>query len=170
MSATRPELVKKSGTKSVLWDFFGLEQGRDGELIDDGSVICRSCRRRVIARSGNTSNLLAHLKANHPKIYSEAKESMSTKERPRPSTTTFDFKNSRYLVIPQYLYKKYHGTISVNTAHLYINYYNTSLLEMNMCRKAINSSYKKTIQSEFLICIGQIGSTMVSVCTIGNIF
>ena len=87
MSATRPELVKKSGTKSVVWDFFGLEQGRDGKPIDDGSVICRSCRPRVIARSGNTSNLLAHLKANHPKIYSEAKESMSTKERPRPSTT-----------------------------------------------------------------------------------
>ena len=87
MSATRPELVKKSGTKSVVWDFFGLAQGRDGKPIDDGSVICRSCRRRVIARSGNTSNLLAHLKANHPKIYSEAKESMSTKERPRPSTT-----------------------------------------------------------------------------------
>ena len=54
--------------------------------------------------------------------------------------------------------------------YITINYYNTSLLEMNMCRKAINSSYKKTIQSEFLICMGQIGSTMVSVCTIGNTF
>ena len=63
------------------------KQGRDGKPIDDRSVICCSCRRSVIARSSNTSNLLAHLKANHPKIYSEAKESMSTKERPRPSTT-----------------------------------------------------------------------------------
>ena len=86
MSATRPELVKKSGTKSAVWDFFGLEQGRDGKPINDGSVICCSCCRRVIARSGYTSNLLVHLKANLPKIYYKAKESMSTKERPRSST------------------------------------------------------------------------------------
>ena len=58
MSATRPELAKESG--SVVWDFFGFEQERDGKLIDDGSVICRSCRRRVIVKSGNTSNLLVH--------------------------------------------------------------------------------------------------------------
>ena len=84
---TRSELVKKGGTKSIVWNVVGFEQERNGKLIDDESVTCRSCRRRVITRSGNTSNLLVHLKANHLKIYSEPKESMSTKERPKPSTT-----------------------------------------------------------------------------------
>ena len=51
-----------------VWTYFGLEKGRDGEPIDDGSVVRRTCYRRVLARHGNTSNLLSHLKANHSKL------------------------------------------------------------------------------------------------------
>ena len=73
------ELVPKIGTKSVVWEYFGLERGVEGRPFDDGSVVCRSCRRRVLARNGNTSNLLAYLKANHAKIHSEVKAAMSNK-------------------------------------------------------------------------------------------
>ena len=38
------KLVSKRGTKSVIWDFFGLKLGKDGKPVDDGSAICRSCR------------------------------------------------------------------------------------------------------------------------------
>ena len=62
------KLVSKSGTKSVVWDFFGLELGKDGKPVDDGSAICRSCRKRVLAKHGNTSNLLAHLRTNQRSI------------------------------------------------------------------------------------------------------
>ena len=59
------KLVSKSGTKSVVWDFFGLELRKDGKPVDDGSAICRSCRKRVLAKHGNTSNLLAHFRTCH---------------------------------------------------------------------------------------------------------
>ncbi len=64
------EFVPKSGTKSELWQHFGLKKGDNGKPIDDGSVYCRLCRRKVKAGSGNTSNLKAHLKNNHRSVYS----------------------------------------------------------------------------------------------------
>jgi len=82
------ELVPKIGMKSVVWEYFGLEHGVEGRPIDDGSVVCRSCRQRVLARNGNTSNLLAHLKANHAKIHSEVKAAMSNKVKTSVQKTT----------------------------------------------------------------------------------
>ena len=37
------DLVKKAGTKSVVWVFFGLEVDKGGKAIDDGSARCHSC-------------------------------------------------------------------------------------------------------------------------------
>ena len=76
------DLVAKPGAKSALWDYFCW---RDGQPIDNGNVICRTCYRRVLAKNGNTSNLLAHLKANHGKVYSEATEAMKSKPSRQPS-------------------------------------------------------------------------------------
>ena len=73
------ELVPKSGTKSVVWDYFGLERGADGKPIDDGKVVCRTCRQRAMARHGNTSSFLAHLRTSHAKIHADVKASMSSK-------------------------------------------------------------------------------------------
>lgn len=54
-------VVTKPGTKSIVWDYFGLEKDPEGKPIDDGHVVCRSCLRLVVAKHGNTSNLVAHL-------------------------------------------------------------------------------------------------------------
>ena len=78
-SGAMSELIAKSGTKSIVWDYFGLERGPDGKPIDDGNVVCRTCRRRVMARHSNTSNLLSHLRTNHAKIHADVKAAMSAK-------------------------------------------------------------------------------------------
>ena len=78
------ELVVMSGTKSVVWDNFGLECRTDGKVVKDSSTTCQTCRKRVLAKHGNTSNLLAHLKMSHPSIYAEAKSAMDTKGK-RPA-------------------------------------------------------------------------------------
>ena len=39
-------------------------------MDDDGEVVRRTCRRKVLARHGNTSNLLSHLRANHGRMFS----------------------------------------------------------------------------------------------------
>ncbi len=56
--------------QSELWQHFGLKKGDNGKPIDDDSVYCRLCRRKVKAGSGNTSNLKAHLKKTHRYVYS----------------------------------------------------------------------------------------------------
>ena len=72
------ELLSKIETKSVAWNYFGLKKGSDGNAIDDGGAICRTCRRRVLAKYGNTSNLMSHLKINHPKLYEDAMKTAKT--------------------------------------------------------------------------------------------
>lgn len=78
------ELVAKSGTKNVVWDYFGLERGVDGNAVDDSSVTCRTCCKRVLVKHGNTSNLLAHFKTSHTSIYIEVKSAMEAKSK-RPA-------------------------------------------------------------------------------------
>ena len=71
------EFTTKEGGKSALWNYFGLKRGVDGKGIDDGNCYCFTCRGRVTAKNGNTSNLLAHLKSHHPKLHAEAKEAIA---------------------------------------------------------------------------------------------
>ena len=80
------QLVSKSGTKSIVWDYCGLELGADGKPVNDRSAICRSCRKRVLAKHGNTSNLLAHLQTNHPALHTQVKAAMDGKSK-QPSRT-----------------------------------------------------------------------------------
>ena len=74
------ELVNKSGTKRVAWDYFSLRVGTDGKPFEDGSAVCRICQRQVLAKYGNTSNLLSHLKNNHSMVYKEAIDAMNAKD------------------------------------------------------------------------------------------
>ncbi|XP_038062433.1 E3 SUMO-protein ligase ZBED1-like [Patiria miniata] len=59
-------LVAKKKTKSVVWNYFGFEPNEDGAPKNENEAICRLCRKKVAAKQGNTSNLLAHVRANHP--------------------------------------------------------------------------------------------------------
>ena len=72
------KLLSKSGTKSKVWDYFGLQKGADGKPLDVGSAVCRTCRAHVKMKYGNISNLMSHLKTNHPSLYQEAMKSRKT--------------------------------------------------------------------------------------------
>ena len=71
------DLVAKPGTKSVLWEHFGLRKGPDGKPIDVGMAIRRICYRPRSAKNGNMSNLLAHLRTSHSVVYAQVKEEMA---------------------------------------------------------------------------------------------
>ena len=49
--------------------YSGYYKNALGQLVEDGSPICRSCKKKVVARGGNTSNLYDH----HPQLFSECK-------------------------------------------------------------------------------------------------
>ena len=55
------DLIAKPGTKSIVWEHFGLRKGPDGKPMDDGRAICRVCLVSRAAKNGNTSNLLEPL-------------------------------------------------------------------------------------------------------------
>ena len=81
--------MTKPGTKSIVWDYFGLRKDPEGKPIDDGHVVCCSCLRLVVVKHGNTSNLVAHLRVNHSRIHSELQDAMkksSTSEAGSPAT------------------------------------------------------------------------------------
>ena len=75
--APAAELITKPGTKAPVWEYFGLEKDKNRTVIDDGRVVCRARRRKVLARNGNTSNLSSHLRANHAKLSAQLKDNTS---------------------------------------------------------------------------------------------
>ena len=85
------DLVSKSGTKSVVWQYFGLRKGTDGVAIDDGTAVCHSCRKTVSAKHGNTSNLLAHLCIHHGNFHTEV---TATNERWKAASRTWEASKS----------------------------------------------------------------------------
>ena len=74
-SVSEEEFLPKPGTKSEIWKYFGLKKDCNGKAIDDGSVYCRICQTKVLAKSRNTSNLKAHLKNNHKAVHSQLQKS-----------------------------------------------------------------------------------------------
>ncbi len=87
-STSREELVSKPGTKSEVWQYFGLAKGPDGKAVNDGAVYCKLCAKKVTAKSGNTSNLKAHLKNNHKTIHCQLQKPSATVAKEKSSTPT----------------------------------------------------------------------------------
>ena len=62
-------MKRKGGTKSTAWIHFGIKTGEDGTSVEEGIAICLYCKRTVVARNGNTSNLFSHLRTQHSAKY-----------------------------------------------------------------------------------------------------
>ena len=87
------ELVSKEKATSLVWNYFGFEAGEDGKPINSENAICRiasGCRKKpVLAKGGNTSNLLTHLRRHHPKQYAELIEAQEKKKSKEKSLKTY---------------------------------------------------------------------------------
>ncbi|KAM4594197.1 E3 SUMO-protein ligase ZBED1-like isoform 1-T1 [Fundulus diaphanus] len=59
------DLISKPRSKSVVWTYFGLKADERGQPLNTGEVICRLCRKIVLAKGGNTTNLRSHLTRRH---------------------------------------------------------------------------------------------------------
>ena len=62
-------------------ELFGLEANKGGTPKPDKNPICRSCKRSIPTKGGNTSNLMAHLKEHHADLYVEALSAQKSKDR-----------------------------------------------------------------------------------------
>ena len=77
------ELVAKNRTKSFVWNYFGLIPDQNRRASDERSPVCKICRIPVPAKSGNTSDLLSHLKNNHSRAYTDLRQLMASEEEQR---------------------------------------------------------------------------------------
>ena len=68
-------LVEKSGTKSIR-NHFGLLSDQEGKRMQPENSVCRICHNRVLAKTGNTSNLLSHLRNKYERHYRELRAQM----------------------------------------------------------------------------------------------
>ena len=61
-------LFRKHGTKSVVWEYFRAEVDEGGRIHEEtvSLPLCRTFGKKFSAKGSNTTNLLAHLRDNHP--------------------------------------------------------------------------------------------------------
>ena len=81
-------LASKPGTKSIVWDYFGVKKGSNRETVDNGTAIYRSCRKFVITKHRNSWNLLSQLRIHHGKLFAEVTGSMKRGKLPREDFTS----------------------------------------------------------------------------------
>lgn len=72
------DLVSKPRSKSIVWMYFGLKADEKGQPLNSGEAICRLCRKIVLAKGGNTTNLRSHLKRRHRADFFESTTSSTT--------------------------------------------------------------------------------------------
>lgn len=74
MAEAEERLVKKPNSKSIVWNYFGLKADEHDIPLreEEDRPVCRTCKKAVPAKGGNTSNLLTHLRDHHPDLHTEA--------------------------------------------------------------------------------------------------
>ena len=72
-------IAKKWNTTSVVWDFLRLHANPDGSVVrgEANYAVCRLCGKSILAKRGNTTNLLTHLRDCHPVLHAEASPKVS---------------------------------------------------------------------------------------------
>ena len=72
-------IARKKYPKSVVWDYFGIRVGEDSLTVhgEEQEPVCRSCGKVVLAKGGNTTNLLTHLRDHHPQLHVETTRALS---------------------------------------------------------------------------------------------
>ena len=88
MAAVGEQLTEMNGTKSPVLNYFGLLTYENGRGVEPDSPVCKICHTQVRAKSGNTSNLLSHLKNKHMCVYKELKAKIEDEEREECASKT----------------------------------------------------------------------------------
>ncbi|KAM3623752.1 uncharacterized protein V6R79_015174 [Siganus canaliculatus] len=72
------DLINKPRSKSAVWIYFGLKADKNGQPVNCDEAVCRLCRKIVLAKGGNTTNLRSHLRRRHRADFYEATSSTAS--------------------------------------------------------------------------------------------
>ncbi|KAJ8264750.1 hypothetical protein GJAV_G00154450 [Gymnothorax javanicus] len=92
------DLVPKKNCNAAVWQYFGFKGDENGQPVDLNEAICRMCRRRVLTKQGNTTNLRSHLKAHHSEEFAQLHDSAADESIQRMGShqhTTGAFANTK---------------------------------------------------------------------------
>ena len=64
-------MIAKPNATAPVWEYLGFKPNEQGEPINTDEPVCRICSKVVATKKGNTTNLHAHLKQNHPTQFSQ---------------------------------------------------------------------------------------------------
>ena len=78
--ATAPTLLKKTNSKSIIWNYFGFLANEEGKAVNDGKPICRRCLKAIPAKGGIRRTSSKHLKIRHPEQALELKRTQGQSE------------------------------------------------------------------------------------------
>ena len=64
----------------IIWKYFNGLQVNENVLQEmEDEPMCGACKKRIRTESGNTSNLLSHLRDHHSDLYMEASKGVHSK-------------------------------------------------------------------------------------------
>ena len=69
-AVSQGSILAKPKTRSPVWEHFGLEANEKGWPAKSDKAVCWLCKKLIVTKGGNTSNLQAHLKNHHPLVFS----------------------------------------------------------------------------------------------------
>ncbi|XP_035492110.1 uncharacterized protein LOC118312000 isoform X2 [Scophthalmus maximus] len=72
------DLISKPRSKSIVWLYFGLKADEKGQPLNSVEAVCRLCRKIVLAKGGNTTNLRSHLRRRHRADFLETSSSTTS--------------------------------------------------------------------------------------------
>ena len=100
-------------------EIFGLKCDEEKHPVIDGHAFCRQCKNNVAARNGNTLNLIAHLRNNHPTLYADFTKQKAEKAKQHPSNKSAqsNYQSQRRLLAANLTIKKQEmdGTILIQS-------------------------------------------------------
>ena len=102
--AELPATLVKKNAKSVVWVYFGLTADEKGVPVpsEEHRPVCRTCKKAMMCKGGNITNLSAHLRDTNPELRKEAiqgKTDMSKGKEPtatQPTLTAIVEKGRQY--------------------------------------------------------------------------
>ena len=83
-------LVKKKDAKSVVWCDFGLTADEKGVPVpgEEHRPVCRMCKKAVMCKGVNTTNLFVHLRDAHPNLHKEATQGKTNTSKGKEPAAT----------------------------------------------------------------------------------
>ena len=69
-AVSQGSILARPNTRSPVWEYFRLEANEKGQPANSDKAVCWLCKKLMMGKGGNTSNMRVHPKNHHPLAFS----------------------------------------------------------------------------------------------------